>query len=92
MADLLEILNDPNYVNANLTTKNAIFQKYAPLDENYSKANSTTQLAIKDKFGVGGLDEFGDSPNAVKEVLSNAVPSVLSGLGGLAQFPGKLAD
>ena len=92
MADLLEILNDPNYVNANLTTKNAIFQKYAPSDENYSKANSTTQLAIKDKFGVGGLDEFGDSPNAVKEVFSNAVPSVLSGLGGLAQFPGKLAD
>jgi hypothetical protein len=92
MANLLEILNDPNYVNANLTTKNAIFQKYAPLDENYSQANSTTQLAIKDKFGVGGLDEFGDSPNAVKEVLSNAVPSVLSGLGGLAQFPGKLAD
>jgi hypothetical protein len=92
MANLLEILNDPNYVNANLTTKNAIFQKYAPLDENYSKANDTTQLAIKDRFGVGGLDEFGDSPNVVKEVAANVAPSLLSGLGGLAQFPGKLAD
>ena len=92
MANLLEILNDPNYVNANLETKNAIFQKYAPLDENYSKANFSTQSAIKDRFGVGGLDEQGNAPNAAGEVLSNAVPSLLSGLGGLAQFPGKLAD
>ena len=92
MANLLEILNDPNYVNANLETKNAIFQKYAPSDENYSKANSSTQSAIKEKFGIGGLDEQGNAPNVFGEVAANAVPSVISGLGGLAQFPGKLAD
>jgi hypothetical protein len=92
MANLLEILNDPNYVNANLETKNAIFQKYAPLDENYFKANFSTQSAIKEKFGIGGLDEQGNAPNVFGEVAANAVPSVISGLGGLAQFPGKLAD
>lgn len=53
MAALLaEIIQDPNYVNANEATKRAIFDKYAPLDPNFSKANAATQEAIRVKFGV----------------------------------------
>lgn len=52
MPSLLEILNDPNYTGANQATKEAIFNKYAPLDENYSSANSATQEAIRQRFGV----------------------------------------
>ena len=33
-ASLADILQDPNYVNANEATKKAIFDKYAPLDQN----------------------------------------------------------
>jgi hypothetical protein len=53
MASLAEILQDPNYVNANDATKRAIFDKYAPLDPNYARANAATQEAIRIKFGVG---------------------------------------
>ena len=49
---LIDILQDPNYVNANEPTKRAIFDKYAPLDQNYAKANAATQEAIRIKFGV----------------------------------------
>jgi hypothetical protein len=52
MASLAEIIDDPNYVNANPATKKAIFDRYAPQDPNYSKANAATQEAIRIKFGV----------------------------------------
>ena len=52
MASLADIIEDPNYVNANPATKKAIFDKYAPLDPNYNKANAATQEAIRIKFGV----------------------------------------
>jgi hypothetical protein len=53
MANLLEILNDPNYVNANEATKEAIFNKYSAQDKNYSDANEATQAAIRNRFGIG---------------------------------------
>lgn len=52
MATLADIIEDPNYVNANAATKKAIFDKYAPQDPNYNKANAATQEAIRIKFGV----------------------------------------
>ena len=52
MATLAEILNDPNYVNANAATKKAIFDRYAPQDPNYVNANPATQEAIRARFGV----------------------------------------
>lgn len=52
MADLLKIVQDPNYVNANPATKRAIFDKYAPSDPNYTKASPATQKAIRQKYGV----------------------------------------
>ena len=52
MPSLLEILKDPNYVNANEATKRAIFDKYSVQDQNYSGANEATKDAIRQKFGV----------------------------------------
>jgi len=51
-ASLADILEDPNYVNANAATKKAIFDKFAAQDPNYNKANAATQEAIRIKFGV----------------------------------------
>ena len=59
MPSLSEILNDPNYLNANQETKNAIFSKYAPTDENYIQANADTQGAIRSRFGVEGQEGIG---------------------------------
>ena len=56
MADLAAILKDPNYVNANPATKQAIFDKFAPQDPNFANANSETQLAIRSKFGLTPVD------------------------------------
>jgi hypothetical protein len=55
MSKLLEILNDPNYQNANLATKQAIFDKYAVQDDSYTSANDATKNAIRQKFGLGRL-------------------------------------
>ena len=38
MPSLMDILEDPNYVNANESTKQAIFDKYSALDDNFTKA------------------------------------------------------
>lgn len=54
MADLATILKDPNFVNANAATKQAIFDKWAPQDPNFANANAATQDAIRQKFGIGG--------------------------------------
>ena len=53
MPSLLEILNDPNYVNANQATKEAIFNKYSATDSNYTDANDATKEAIRQRFGFG---------------------------------------
>ena len=63
MPSLREILADPNYINANQATKEAIFNKYAPLDQNYTQANEATQEAIRQRFGIGG---FGIAPELPK--------------------------
>jgi len=52
MANLASILTDPNYVNANKATKQAIFDKFSAQDPNFTKANPATQDAIRQKFGV----------------------------------------
>ena len=61
MADLSTILKDPNYVNANAATKQAIFDKWAPQDPNYSGANPATQGAIRVKFGLGDTASTGST-------------------------------
>lgn len=53
MADLAAVLTDPNFVNANPATKQAIFDKWAPQDPNFANANPATQQAIMQKFGLG---------------------------------------
>ena len=53
MADLLSILQDPNFVNANAATKQAIFDKFSAHDTRFTGANTETQDAIRKRFGVG---------------------------------------
>ena len=59
MADLSSILTDPNYVNANAATKQAIFDKFSAADTNFTGANSATQNAIRAKFGLAVSTDLG---------------------------------
>ena len=52
MPSLIEILKDPNYINANDATKKAIFDKFSVRDVNFTGANAATQDAIRQRFGV----------------------------------------
>lgn len=52
MASPSEILNDPNYINANAETKQAIFDKHVASSSDYTSANEETKSAIKQRFGL----------------------------------------
>lgn len=53
MANPAEILKDPDFVNANAATKQAIFAKHVANDPDFKNANADTQQAIKLRFGFG---------------------------------------
>jgi len=55
MANLASVLADPNYVNANQATKQAIFDKFSAQDPNFTNANAATQDAIRQRFGVSAV-------------------------------------
>jgi hypothetical protein len=98
MPSLIEILKDPNYVNANEATKRAIFDKYSAQDQNYTGANEATKDAIRQKFGViteARAEERQQPTAAPKErTLGEAAQDIgaglVSGAGALAQLPGQI--
>lgn len=49
---LEELLGNPDYEQANIATKNAIFEKFAKDDSNFTSANEATKEAIRDRFGI----------------------------------------
>ncbi len=98
MPTLLEILQDPNYINANPATKKAIFDKYAPQDSNYVDANDATKAAIRQRFGLGtaapaAKKEYGVPLEVPPEDKEGFVPAVKAGYeslkGSLALAAGK---
>lgn len=83
MADLSSILTDPNYVNANPATKQAIFDKFSATDSNFTKANPATQDAIRLKFGLSALSSP-QEPSTYSKVREFVTPTVeaLGAIGG----------
>ena len=79
------LLSDPNYVNANAETKEAIFNKFAPTDQNYTKANPETQSAIRQKFGI-------TAPQTVEDLRAGQTESVLNLKGNERSIPKVLAQ
>ncbi len=72
MADLAAILTDPNFVNANPATKQAIFDKWAPQDPNFANANPATQQAIMQKFGIAPAQP--QLPESLRPSVVQATP------------------
>jgi len=80
MADLSSILADPNYVNANAATKQAIFDKFSANDTNFTGANPATQDAIRVKFGLtsnpdANLAQSGGGIPGPRKTGANLIPT-----------------
>lgn len=51
MADPTQILKDPDFINANPATKQAIFARHVENDPDYKSADDATKSAIRSRFG-----------------------------------------
>ncbi len=104
MPSLRDVLDDPNYVNANAATKAAIFDRWAPKDENYAKANDATKAAIRERFGVGAPKKVEEEKPKVEEQkptepsesssdllrgFTNYLPQLQETYGGVKVLAGK---
>jgi hypothetical protein len=52
-----EILESPDYLNANAATKRAIFDRHIASDPDFAKANAPTKKAIFERFGLSAPAE-----------------------------------
>jgi len=84
MADPAKILNDPNYVNANLATKQAIFSKHVASSSDYKNANAATKAAIQARYGLKA--EAAPQTRTAAESLGIGVRNIATGLGGMADI------
>lgn len=86
MADLQSIIKDPNFVNANAATKQAIFDKHAPNDPNYANANEATKEAIRNKFGLeSAVKSEIPGERSIADYIKGAGQGALNLVGGLAE-------
>jgi hypothetical protein len=104
---LNELIGNPNYENANIATKNAIFEQLSKDDPNFVNANQATQEAIRDRFGISQaaidrqfqsagtksvLDTKSNKRNLFGVVGQSAIKGV-SGLGDIAVgFPEDVSN
>lgn len=84
MAGLAEVLNDPNYVNANAATKAAIFDKFSASDINFTGANPETQAAIRTRFGLTPVSQPHVAPSEIPTARGAAGPGLITLLNPLA--------
>lgn len=83
MPDARAILQDPNYLNANPATKQAIFNRYVSADPAYASATPATQAAIRARYG---LEAPAAAPAA--KPAAPAAPSARPMLPGAGQYTG----
>lgn len=92
MPALLDILKDPNYINANEATKRAIFERWAPQDTNYTGANEATQAAIQQRFGLGGFFPVAQPPEEPQSFFRQVADVPLGVAKGAVQGVRMIAD
>lgn len=96
MPTLLEIKQNPSFINANAETKKAIFEKWAPQDPMYTKANQETQAAIRQKLGVEvevpkpRADAI-PAPREERSLVGQATDLYKRGMGAIGEFAQEAA-
>lgn len=73
--DASQILESPDYINANPATKRAIFDKHIAAMPDYAKANAATQTAIRQRFGLAEEKPSFDLADVPGQALVNAPAS-----------------
>lgn len=86
MATASEILNDPNYVNANPATKRAIFERRIATLPEYRNANPATQKQIQTRFGVSAAAKAAPAPGPEVSGAEAAVLGFERGMKPVAEF------
>jgi len=86
MATAAEILNDPNYVNANAATKRAIFERRIATLPEYRNANPATQKQIQTRFGVSAAAKAAAAPGREVSGAEAAVLGFERGMKPVAEF------
>jgi hypothetical protein len=89
MATAAEILNDPNYINANPATKRAIFERRIATLPEYSNANPATQKQIQTRFGVFAAAKAAPAPGPEVSGAEAAVLGFERGMKPVAEFARK---
>ena len=98
---LKELSSDQDYLNANIATKFAIFDKVAAKEPDYVSANEATKEAIRDKFGIGQAAIDAQFQDAGKQNLSNPQAnqrnlgsvigqSAIKGFSGMVDLAGQM--
>lgn len=86
MATASEILNDPNYINANPATKRAIFERRIATLPEYRNANPATQKQIQTRFGVSAAAKAAPAPGPEVSGAEAAVLGFERGMKPVAEF------
>jgi len=86
MATAAEILNDPNYINANAATKRAIFERRIATLPEYRNANPATQKQIQTRFGVSAAAKATPAPGREVSGAEAAVLGFERGMKPVAEF------
>lgn len=89
MATAAEILNDPNYINANAATKRAIFERRIATLPEYRNANPATQKQIQTRFGVSAAAKAAPAPGPEVSGAEAAVLGFERGMKPVAEFARK---
>jgi hypothetical protein len=94
-----QLISDPNYQNANIATKNAIFENFAKNDPNFTNANEATKEAIRDRFGISqaaidrqfqsaGTQSVLDTKSNERNLGGVVKQSAIKGVSGLGDIVG----
>jgi hypothetical protein len=94
-----QLIGDPNYENANIATKNAIFENFAKGDPNFTNANEATKEAIRDRFGISqkaidlqfqsaGTQSVLDTKSNERSLGGVVKQSAIKGVSGLGDIVG----
>ena len=98
-----QLIGDPNYENANIATKNAIFENFAKGDPNFTNANEATKEAIRDRFGIGqkaidlqfqsaGTKSVLDTKSNERNLGGIVKQSAIKGVSGLGDIVGGFPE
>lgn len=82
--ELVDLLDNPDYVNANTATRKAIFEQVSKKSKDYITANNETRQAIREGLGLGGVNvteplpakitdfDMRDAGNLIKQSMGQA--------------------